>query len=363
MITSLYVHIPFCNKICSYCDFPKVLSNTFNQKEYIDVLLYELKSQNINNKLKTIYIGGGTPSALNINELERLLKELSKYLDSEFEFNIEANPESLDIEKIKILKKYKVNRVSIGVESTNSCKKKILERTHSNLEVINVVNNLKSLGINNINLDFIYGTKNDSIFKVKKDIKLIKKLKVTHASFYSLQIEENTKLYNLKETTCSDSKLEKLYFYINSKLKKQGFNHYEVSNWAKENYYSKHNLVYWNDLEYYAVGLGASSYVNNIRRTNTKSMTKYLKKDFNRKEEKLNLSDQEFEFIMLGLRKLEGIKLSEFKSRFNKDFISCYKNKIEKLKEYLNINLEYVSVKEEYIYIMNSILVELLNFK
>ena len=363
MITSLYVHIPFCNNICSYCDFPKVFSNSFNQKEYIDVLLYELETLNIKNKLKTIYIGGGTPSALKVEELERLLKTLSKLLDTNYEFTLEANPESLDLDKIKVLKKYKVNRVSLGVQSTSLSKKKILERKHSNLEVINVVKNLKDNGIENINLDFIYGTRNDSINKIRKDIKLIKKLNVPHASFYSLQIESGTKLYNQKQVTCSEEKLEKLYFYINSKLKKLGFNHYEVSNWAKENYYSKHNLVYWNDLEDYALGLGASSYIENKRYTNTKSMNSYMKKEFNRSVEELDLLDQEFEFIMLGLRKSEGINLKEFKSRFNKDFIDAYKNKIEKLKSYLNINLEYVAVKEEYIYTLNLILVELLNFK
>lgn len=363
MITSLYVHIPFCENICSYCDFPKVYINTFSTKDYIDILIQELEENKITNKLKTIYIGGGTPSVLPSSLLEKLLSKLSSYLDKENEFSIEVNPESVDINKINIFKKYGINRVSIGVESFCKSKKRILERNHSNKQVINVVKLLKQGGINNINLDFIYGTKNDGINIVNKDIKLIKKLNIPHVSYYSLQIEKNTKLYNLKEETCSDIKMEKLYFHINNKLKKLGFNHYEISNWAKDNFKSAHNLVYWDDKEYYAIGLGASSYIGNKRITNTKSMTNYLNKKFNRKEEILDISDQEFEFIMLGLRKLEGISLNEYKSRFNKDFLSSYKNKIEKLKTYLNIGLEYISIKEEYVYIMNTILVELLNFK
>lgn len=362
MITSLYVHIPFCNNICSYCDFPKVFSSSFSKKEYIDVLLYELDQKKINNKLKTIYIGGGTPSVLSIEELDYLLSSLEKLLDKEYEFSIEANSESLSKEKIQILKKHKINRVSLGVESTSKRKRKYLGRTHLNKDVISCVNNLYSAGIDNVNLDFIYGTKKDNKFNINRDISLVKKLNIKHVSFYSLQIEQGTMLNNNKEKTLSEDKLAKLYFYINKKLNKIGFNHYEVSNWSKIGYESKHNLVYWNDEKYYAVGLGASSYIDGSRETNTKSLTSYLKKEFNPNVEKINSKDEEFEFLMLGLRKIKGVNIQEFKSRFNKDLLLTYKNKIEKLKDYLNINLEYISIKEEYIFTMNNILLELLNF-
>lgn len=362
MIKSLYVHIPFCNNICTYCDFAKVISSTFSRKKYIDVLLYELSQKKIPNKLDTIYIGGGTPSVLSDEELDYLLSELKKYLSSKYEFTIEANPESLSLSKIKLLKKHKVNRVSLGVESTNKEKRKYLGRTHNNKDVIKCIRLLNSVGIENINLDFIYGYKKDTKRIINKDLALIKKEKIKHVSFYSLQIEKNTILNNMNEKTLPDDQQASLYFYINKKLKRQGFIHYEVSNWAKENYKSKHNLVYWNCKEYYAIGLGAASYEKGLRNANTKSLTQYLNKNFNPSIERIKKEEEEFEYIMLGLRKIEGINLQDFKSRFNKDFIKTYKNKIEKLKEYLNINLEYISIKEEYIYIMNSILLDLLNF-
>ena len=363
MITSLYIHIPFCKNICTYCDFPKVFSNTCSRKEYLEVLLNELKQKKITNKFKTIYIGGGTPSILNEDELDLLLSSLTPYLAPDYEFSIEANPDSLTERKIQILKKHKVNRVSLGVESTSKRKRKYLGRHHNNLDVIFCVKSLYKAGIDNINLDFIYGCKKDNKAIINKDIALIKKLEVKHISFYSLQIEENTLLGIKKEQTLSEEKQADLYFYINDKLKKLGFNHYEVSNWSKEGYESRHNLVYWNNNQYYGIGLGASSYEGNKRQTNTKSLTSYLKKDFKKQVvEEQTKEDEEFNYIMLGLRKLEGINLKDFKSRFNKDFVLNYKNKIEKLKDYLNINLEYISIKEKYIFIMNSILLELLNF-
>lgn len=359
MIKSLYIHIPFCNNICSYCDFAKVKSELFDHKKYLDQLFKEFTSLNIeNNSLDTIYIGGGTPTSLNDDEFEILLSFFDDRFKNLKEFTVEANPESLSLLKIKLMKKYHVNRVSLGVETTSKEGLSILNRKHNNLQVIECINNLHKYNINNINLDFIYGYPNQDLKMLQDDLDFIKKLDVKHLSFYSLIFEDNTilKIKGYKEI--DEDLLVKMNKLINSSLKEMGFIHYEVSNYSKEGYKSLHNLTYWKDNNYYAIGLGASSYINDKRSKNTSSINRYLNGIIKRDIDIVSKNDEKEEFIMLGFRLLDGLDLNEYQKRFDEDFYSTHYKAISKNKEFLNITSTHISIKEEYIFIMDSIVID-----
>lgn len=360
MIKSLYIHIPFCDCICSYCDFAKVLSNTFSKKDYISKLIDEFYSLNIPfDSLETIYIGGGTPSSLSIEEIKPLLEILSTNFPSVIECTIEANPETITREKILFYKKHNINRISLGVESLNNKILKYLNRTHTNEKVKEVISILKEEEFRNYNLDFIYGMKGMATEDIDEEIAFIKNSDCKHVSFYSLQIEEGTILNNNGEKTQSDEELRNKYDYIKKSLKNIGMNRYEISNFSYPGFESKHNITYWKDNEYYAIGLSSSGYINKTRYTNTKSMTKYMNGIFNRSIESINKNDEEFEFLMLNLRLVSGFRLETFKERFNKDFLLSYKENIKKIKDYVIIDSSF-RIKEDYLFTMDGILLNLL---
>lgn len=361
MVDALYIHIPFCDHICSYCDFPKVLCGTFSQRQYMDTLLWELESHNIpEDSLKTIYLGGGTPSALSLDCLESLLSYLHRHFPSVEEFTMECNPESLSKEKIELAKRYGVNRFSIGVQTARQDILKKLNRAHTNEDVIRCVQDLKRCGIDNYNLDFIYGLPSQNEADVLDDVCFALSLSPKHLSFYSLQIEEGTLLYSKHIPAVSDDTYATEYEMILSALKKNGFQRYEVSNFAIPSYESKHNLTYWHDREYYAAGLGASGYLGNLRYANTKSMNHYLQKNFRYQQEILSKGDEEFEFLMLNLRLAQGFSLDEFQRRFQKDFLSSYQDSLKKVQDRVCIEEGRFFIREDYLYTMDNILLELL---
>lgn len=332
-IKSLYIHIPFCSEICSYCDFVKVYKNDDLIDRYLEVLESEINSIPIR-VLETIYIGGGTPSCLNEKQLEKLLKITSIFrLENGYEFTIEANPESLSEEKIKLLSKYGVNRVSLGIQTFNEKLLKLLNRRHTKNDVISVVDNLNKYGINNYSFDFIYSLPFQKMEDIKKDLNIAISLNPKHLSFYSLLIEEHTMLYIKGHKEADDSIQREMYDFIYSKLQESGYHRYEISNFAKIGFESKHNKVYWHDQKYYAAGVSASGYVDNYRYTNTKSLDKYINGDNNKDIEYIDREDNIIEFIMLGLRLDEGLSLKEFKDKFGFNFKECYKNQINKLLE------------------------------
>ena len=361
MIPSLYLHIPFCDSLCHYCDFGKVLTGTFSQEKYIDSLLIELDSLAIpDDSLNTIYIGGGTPSALKPELLTRLLSRLHSSFPSVTEFTMECNPESLSEEKVKIMSQYGVNRVSLGVQTFQSSLLSSSNRKHSKEQVFQSVSLLKKHGITNINLDFIYGIHGQTLSMIKEDIDTALFLKPTHLSFYSLQIEEGTVFYINKVKAKSDDRMSEMYKKILVNLENHGYYRYEVSNFSKVGKESLHNLTYWHDKEYFACGLGASGYVNDIRYKNTLLMNKYLAGNYRHEEEKISIYDHEFEYLMLHLRLIEGFSLDEFKKLFNKDFLSSYKKNIAEIKDYVSVKDGRFSIKKKYIYTMDQILLSLL---
>ena len=361
MIPSLYLHIPFCDSLCHYCDFGKVLTGTFSQEKYIDSLLIELDSLAIpDDSLKTIYIGGGTPSALKPELLTRLLSRLHSSFSSVTEFTIECNPESLSEEKVKIMSQFGVNRVSLGVQTFQSSLLSSLNRKHSKEQVFQSVSLLKKHGITNINLDFIYGIHGQTLSMIKEDIDTALFLKPTHLSFYSLQVEEGTVLYIKGYPSVSNETYREQYDFISKRLHENGFFRYEVSNFSLPGSESKHNLNYWNDGMYYACGLSASGYLPSLRYQNTRSMNHYLQHKFRYQEEPIDIYDEEFEFLMLNLRKADGFTLDEFSSRFKKDFITSYQKEIEDCSPSLIIKDGRAFIKEEDLYVMDQILLKLL---
>lgn len=361
MTEALYIHIPFCDKICSYCDFAKMYSSSFDHQVYLEALIKEIVSLKIkDDSLKTIYIGGGTPSCLTKEELEYLLSYLQSHFHSLDEFTLEANPESLTREKIRVLAQYGVNRVSLGVQSAKEETLRLLNRNHTLSDVKECVRNLNDLGLSNYNLDFIYGLPNMTMDDLKEDLRFSFSLQPKHLSYYSLQIEEGTLLYQKKLPPIKEETYRSMYDFLLLELEKNSYMRYEVSNFSLIGYESKHNLTYWRDEHYYAAGVSASGYIKNTRYTNTRSIQHYVRGKYNRSEETLTSKDEEFEFLMLNLRLVKGFSLSLFKERFMKDFLHSYQKEIEKVREYTQVNDGFFSIKREYLYTMDSILLEIL---
>ena len=314
MIKSCYIHIPFCKKICTYCDFCKIFYNDIFIDKYLSSLENEIVKYYNGEILDTLYIGGGTPSSLNIKQLEKLFIILNKLNKSNnIEFTIECNIEDISKEKLELFKKNGINRLSIGVESFNEDNLKFMGR--QSIDINKILLNKEYF--NNINIDLIYALPNETLEILNDDLDKILDLDVNHISIYSLIIEPNTLIKDIKPI---DEELDyEMYKLICNRLK--DYNHYEISNFAKEGYESNHNLTYWNNEEYYGFGLGASGYIGNIRYTNTKSINHYIKNNFNREEEKLSNEDKEKYELILGFRKLKGINLIKYKNKFNIDLI------------------------------------------
>ncbi len=314
--SSLYVHIPFCNQICPYCDFPKVIYEKQWAFSYLNSLLFELDSLSLD-KLDTIYIGGGTPTSLNISLLDKLLKKLSIYLNEGGEFSIEANPDSLDEEKIKVLAKNKINRVSLGVQSTVKSNLIFLGRKHNYEDVKKCVDLLRKHSINNINCDLIYAYNGLSKKDLNKTIEDVLSLNVPHISAYSLILEKGTLFYNKGIKEENEDIAADQYELILNKLRNASYKRYEVSNFAKNGFECRHNLVYWKDEEYYAIGLGASSYVKGIRSKNTLNLSSYLKNEFKGSYEVVSKEDDIKYFLLTNLRLEDGFPIEKFEQRFS----------------------------------------------
>ena len=356
---SIYIHIPFCNSICTYCDFCKIFYNKKYINDYLNNLEQEIKVRYKSEIVNTIFIGGGTPSSLDDEELIRLMNIIEIFkLNDNYEFTVECNIESITENKLKIMKKYGVNRISIGVESFDNSIIKLLGRNHTKKDVYNKMEIVKRY-FSNINIDLIYAAYDD-INILKSDIDCFLKLDIPHISTYSLINEDNTMLkINGMKNIDEDIDYE-MYKYIEDTLEKNNYIHYEISNYAKNGYQSKHNLVYWNNEEYYGFGLSSTSYINNERITNTKNLRNYL----NGKYIGTSISeDKEIKMeneVMLGLRKLDGINLDRFKDKFNVSLEDIYN--IDNLisEGYLVKEDNYIKINKKYMYISNEIIVRIL---
>lgn len=329
MADSLYVHIPFCSSICAYCDFPKVLYRNDWAEDYLSALFAELDSYRIE-KVETIYVGGGTPSALPLPLLRKLLEKLSPLLEEGGEFSFEANPESLNEEKIALLASNKVNRVSLGVESSLGKYLSLMGRKHSFEDAKNVVCALRKHGISNINVDWIYALPGESLEDLKKEAEAFLSLEVPHISAYTLILEDGTLFKAEGKKEASEDEQGEQYEEVLSCLREAGYRRYEVSNFALPGRECQHNLTYWKDEEYYGIGLGASGFLNGVRYTNTRSLSLYIEgKGLRESEERSG----EEEFLLSNLRLEEGFALSSFERKFHKDFRLAYQKPLSKMEK------------------------------
>ena len=353
----IYIHIPFCKKKCDYCDFISYSDKLNLSDKYFETIEKELNSYDFKKyNITTIYIGGGTPSYVDEKYIYNLLSYLKNNLINnktkfeDIEITIEINPGTVNIEKLELYKKQGVNRISIGLQTTNNKLLKEIGRIHTYEEFIEAYKIIKEVGFENINVDLMIGLPLQTINDVKTSLDEIKKLKPKHVSIYSLIVEEGT----IIEKKLNDGILQlpneeaerQMYWYVKNILENEGYNHYEISNFAKEGYESKHNLNCWEQKEYIGIGVAAHSYINGTRYSNTNILEKYIKQDnnfYNKEElekkdvriieEVQSLEDKKKEHMLLGLRKIKGVKISKFKEKYRENPIYIYKNELEELVE------------------------------
>ncbi len=334
---SLYIHIPFCAQKCLYCDFPSFARKDHLRKAYIEALnkeIISLREKHNNLEINTIFIGGGTPSVLEADELECLLKEVAKLnMAKDIEYSMECNPGNLTEEKLEVMKKYGVNRISMGLQAKKDNLLKGLGRIHNYKTFKENFLLAKKVGFNNINVDLMFGLPNQRLNEWEETLREIISLDPAHISAYSLIIEEGTAFYNLYENDKlklpTEEEERKMYHLAKKILEENGFNQYEISNYAKEGKECRHNLAYWNMDNWIGVGSAAASYINGKRIKNISSVEKYIN-SINEKgeavEEIINNSknDNMEEFMFMGLRKINGIDENEFKNRFSMNINDVY---------------------------------------
>lgn len=368
----IYLHIPFCKKKCDYCDF---ISFPYSQaielvEKYIETMEAEIDSYDLTSyNVTTIYMGGGTPSILPSKEIEKLLNKIKTKLEEnknetkweDIEITIEVNPGTVDKNKLKTYKKSGVNRLSIGLQTTNNKLLKQIGRIHTYEEFLNTYQMAKEIGFQNCNVDLMLGLPNQTIQDLKQSLEKILELNPNHISVYSLIVEEGTPIerkLQKGELELPDEDTERqMYWYVKNTLELNGYEHYEISNFAKKGKQSKHNLNCWHQKEYIGIGISAHSYLNGVRYCNSSEIDKYIK-NINKKEFNINdiinlcngdtkilkkidevyeineiqsLEDKKREYMLLGLRKLEGIKISSFKEKFIENPIYVYHKELEKL--------------------------------
>lgn len=328
-VEHLYIHVPFCRSICYYCDFCHVVYNENLVNKWLDK--FEEEISNYKEQYKTIYIGGGTPTSLNCIQLERLLSLIEPLSNNVIEYTIEVNPESIDIEKINLLNKYHINRISMGLQTSDNNLLKSLNRKHTYNDVKEKIELLKQNRINNISLDLMYSLPNQSFDSFKKSLEDTIALEPNHISIYSLTIEQNT-VFGKKGFKTLDSDIEAdMYEYAIKYLEDNGYVQYEVSNFAIKGYESKHNLGYWHYDDYDGVSCGSSGKSNHQRYDITRNLNKYLTEGPIKDEIiKLSKKDEMFENIMMSLRLKEGLDINEFIKRYGVDPIKEYSNAIKK---------------------------------
>ncbi|UGQ07882.1 radical SAM family heme chaperone HemW [Streptococcus anginosus] len=331
--TSAYVHIPFCTQICYYCDFSKVFIKNQPVDSYLEHLLEEFRSYDIQ-KLRTLYIGGGTPTALSAQQLEFLLDGLTKNLDLSTleELTIEANPGDLDSDKIAVLENSAVNRVSLGVQTFDDKMLKKIGRSHTEKDIYENIDRLKLAGFDNISIDLIYALPGQTMDQVRDNVAKAISLDIPHMSLYSLILENHTVFMNRMrrgKLPLPKEELEaEMFEYIIANLERAEFEHYEISNFSKQGFESRHNLMYWDNAEYYGIGAGASGYVDGVRYKNHGPIRHYLKavEEGNARitEEHLTLREQMEEEMFLGLRKKSGVSMERFEEKFERSFQELY---------------------------------------
>ncbi|MBQ7668164.1 MAG: oxygen-independent coproporphyrinogen III oxidase [Clostridia bacterium] len=330
---ALYIHIPFCKQKCLYCDFCSFQNKDDLIDTYIKCLCLEIKSYKEKVKdhiAETIYIGGGTPSYIEPKNIEEIIKCVREnfLVDDDIEFTIEVNPGTVNENKFDIYKKIGINRISFGVQSSFDDMLKSIGRIHTYNEFLNNYKLAREKGFNNISVDLIFGLPNQTISMWEKTLDEILKLKPNHISCYSLKVEENTPFFKLQKEgkliLPSEEVEREMYHLCINKLRDNGYNQYEISNFSLPGFESKHNLVYWKRKDYLGLGLNAASCIENTRFSNEVDINKYIDKINNNENvvifnEELDEKEILKEKIMLNLRLNEGLNLNEILVKLNKD--------------------------------------------
>ena len=357
----VYIHIPFCIKKCHYCDFLSFSVDAEDMDKYVDALLKQIETQKVVAKeyeVTTIFIGGGTPSLLKEEQIQQIFYKLYEVFQivEDAEITIEVNPGTSNQEKMKLYRKIGINRLSIGLQSTNEEELKTLGRIHTYDEFLITYQQARDAGFQNINIDLMSAIPGQQVLSWKANLEKVICLQPEHISSYSLIIEEGTLFYDWYEDEKETNKLPKLPSeeeilqideITKAYLKEQGYEQYEISNYAKQGYACKHNLGYWDRKEYIGLGLGASSYVKGRRYKNVTNRKRYLDNPQEIEEECiLTLQEQKEEFCFLGLRKIEGISSEEFEKQFGISLEEEYGKEIKKLQ-----NQGLLERKEEQIFL------------
>ena len=352
----LYVHIPFCKSKCFYCDFVSFSNISDKEDKYIECLLKDIKNEGFQNRIlskngyeeeyliDTIFIGGGTPSYIKDVHIKEILETIKENFNvkEDAEITIEVNPGTVDIKKLKTYKEAGVNRLSIGLQVSQANLLKEIGRIHTYKDFVNTFKSARKVGFNNINVDLLIGLPNQKGEDAKDTINKVLELDPEHISVYSLILEDGTILNSLikagKLELPEDEEERVMYWYIKGILKEHGYNHYEISNYAKEGYECKHNLHCWKQKEYLGYGINSSSFLNDVRYTKIDNIDKYIenieKEKYSKNlifDERLDIDDKMKEYMLLGLRTIEGISIKEFKEKFNTNPFMLYFESLDKL--------------------------------
>ena len=356
----IYIHIPFCKQKCFYCDFCSFANKNEMQGKYVETVINEIK--NITHKEKytvtTIYLGGGTPSILNPDYIKNILQEINSSFEilDDAEITIEINPGTVNEEKLKKYKEYGINRLSIGLQSANDKILKKIGRIHDYKQFEETFFYARKCGFKNINVDLMIGLPTQAVEDVKQTLEKIIQKNPEHMSVYSLIIEEGTiieKLINENKLQLPDEETERImYWTVVNELKENGYNQYEISNFSKKTYESKHNTNCWKQKQYIGLGTSAHSYLNKKRYSNTNNIEEYIKniqennisKNITIHEEQTEESTMN-EYMLLGLRMIQGININEFKQKFKIDPTIKYKEILEKLQKENLIQITKTSIK------------------
>ncbi len=345
MVRGVYIHIPFCHQICNYCDFNKFFFHNQPVDEYIESLGKEMAlwANDLQKaEIETIFIGGGTPTSLSVDQLDRLLELITTYIPMEHvtEFSSEANPDELTLDKMQKMREFGVNRLSMGVQTFDQNLLKVLGRTHSNDHVYEVINHAKQTDFPSISIDLMYGLPNQTMDQWKASLQEAFRLKIPHISAYSLLVEPKTIFYNLlskgKLSLPGEDLEAEMYGYLLEEMKSHGYIQYEISNFAYVGKESKHNLLYWNNDEYIGLGAGAHGYVNGKRYSNHGPIKKYMQtidtgeQPLMMQKEVTTVEKMEEE-MFLGLRKNEGVSLAKFEERYGLTLRDVYGKELDEL--------------------------------
>lgn len=368
----LYIHIPFCRTKCLYCDFCSVVSRDEQQREaYVGALLREIEARGTKDySVDTVYFGGGTPSLLSAEQIGRILGEIKESFNvsPDAEITLECNPMTVsDGDKyFKELRALSVNRLSLGVQTAIDGELKLIGRRHSFEEAKATFFEARGAGFENISVDLMLGIPSQTLDSLRASANQVIKLAAEHISIYSLQLEEGTPLYRMRErySLADDDTAADMYELVVKMMKDAGYRHYEISNFARGGRESKHNCKYWRLDEYLGLGLAAHSDFGGKRLENTRDMERYLGGEWLEAASDISNSEREFEFLMLGFRTADGISKSEFLARFGVDFDEKYGKKVEKFKKmgYFCEKRDALTLTESGFEVSNAILTEILDF-